>query len=177
MTPEEIAAWAVAEDADFKNPKIHGVAIGDIKAPPEFHQFDTETAYRRGFMQGMAYAAELIGTLYRKGYSRPNEIVNIIEDFNCSVLGPWRGRVLQDVRAGEKRGQHPMMGHPALNQEKWGSIRERILRRDGGRCRICGDVVKVQVDHIFSVQRGGLPTDDNLQSLCLGCHVKKTAEG
>lgn len=177
MTPDEVADWAIKEDADYKDPKIVALPLGDIKSPPEFYQVDTETSYRRGFMQGMAYAVELISDLYRKGYNRPTEIANIIEDFNLSTLGPWRGRVADDVHAGEKRGEHPMFGHPVLRQEKWDSIRQRILRRDNGKCRICGDVVKVQVDHIFSVQRGGLPTDDNLQTLCLGCHVKKTSKG
>ncbi|SCE84140.1 HNH endonuclease [Micromonospora viridifaciens] len=60
----------------------------------------------------------------------------------------------------------------------WSTVRARILRRDGYRCRQvfstgerCGAPAN-QVDH---VQRGDDHRDENLQALCAYCHGQKTA--
>ncbi|MGK5520312.1 HNH endonuclease [Micromonospora sp. URMC 107] len=60
----------------------------------------------------------------------------------------------------------------------WGTIRRRILRRDGYKCRQvfstgerCGAPAN-QVDHI---ERGDDHRPDNLQALCAYCHGVKTA--
>lgn len=44
----------------------------------------------------------------------------------------------------------------------------------GWRCLWCGErPVKLTLDHVVAVARGGASTIDNLQPLCLGCNVKK----
>ena len=40
-------------------------------------------------------------------------------------------------------------------------------------CAECGRVA-TDVDHIVPLARGGTGADDNLQSLCHGCHSRKT---
>lgn len=173
-TDDQVTAWAVREHKCYHTPEVEDV-VDLVNGPtaPDFFKHDTETSYRRGYMHGMAQAVEMIRSLHRKGFVRSTEISNIIEDWNHNILGPWRGRVAFDIQNGSKRGPDPMEGHPTFTHESWPSIRERILRRDNGKCVAWGDVIKVQVDHIFPVQDGGIPTDDNLQSLCIGCHVKK----
>lgn len=56
-------------------------------------------------------------------------------------------------------------------------MRYNVLRRDGFRCRICGatanDGVKLEVDHIIPVSKGGKSTYDNLQTLCERCNRGK----
>ena len=48
--------------------------------------------------------------------------------------------------------------------------RNRILTRDGQRCRCCGSRRSLQVHHIRFVSHGGKSTADNLLTLCSYCH-------
>ena len=59
-------------------------------------------------------------------------------------------------------------------------LRYEILRRDGFKCRICGatadDGVKLHVDHIKPVSKGGKTERNNLRTLCERCNLGKGAE-
>jgi hypothetical protein len=58
-------------------------------------------------------------------------------------------------------------------------MRTDILKRDGHRCVKCGaspkfdKAVRLEVDHIVAVARGGKSTTDNLQTLCFNCNQGK----
>lgn len=58
------------------------------------------------------------------------------------------------------------------------SLRYDILRRDGFRCRLCGstasDGVKLHVDHIIPVSKGGRTEPGNLRTLCERCNMGKS---
>lgn len=58
------------------------------------------------------------------------------------------------------------------------SLRYDVLRRDNFRCKICGasanDGVKLHVDHIIPVSKGGKTTMDNLRTLCDRCNMGKS---
>ena len=58
------------------------------------------------------------------------------------------------------------------------SLRYDILRRDGFRCTICGrgqeDGVKLHVDHIRPVSKGGRTIPENLRTLCQDCNLGKS---
>ena len=57
------------------------------------------------------------------------------------------------------------------------SMRYDILRRDKGRCVLCGasasDGVRLHVDHIIPVSKGGKTIPSNLRTLCERCNVGK----
>ena len=57
------------------------------------------------------------------------------------------------------------------------SLRYKILCRDGFRCVICGasasDGVKLHVDHIIPVSKGGKTEASNLRTLCERCNLGK----
>ena len=57
------------------------------------------------------------------------------------------------------------------------SLRYDILRRDGFKCQICGrtqaDGVKLHVDHIVPIARGGKTEESNLRTLCDQCNLGK----
>ena len=57
------------------------------------------------------------------------------------------------------------------------SLRYDILKRDNFRCKICGaterDGVKLHVDHIIPVSKGGKTEPSNLQTLCSRCNIGK----
>lgn len=60
------------------------------------------------------------------------------------------------------------------------SLRYDILRRDGFRCVLCGassnDGVKLHIDHIFPVSKGGKTVPENLRTLCERCNRGKSAK-
>ena len=58
------------------------------------------------------------------------------------------------------------------------SLRYDIFKRDNFRCQICGasanDGVKLHVDHIVPVSKGGKTEPSNLQTLCERCNLGKS---
>ncbi len=58
------------------------------------------------------------------------------------------------------------------------SLRYDILKRDGFKCTICGrnteDGVKLHVDHIIPVSKGGKTVPENLRTLCDSCNLGKS---
>jgi hypothetical protein len=64
----------------------------------------------------------------------------------------------------------------AFNRAPTPKQRQRIFKRDGRRCKICGrrpaDYVDVQLrlHHVRMWKSGGLTEDDNLITLCHTCH-------
>lgn len=49
--------------------------------------------------------------------------------------------------------------------------RDRILARDKHRCLLCGATSNLDVHHVKSQKQGGSSADDNLATLCAGCHI------
>ena len=63
-----------------------------------------------------------------------------------------------------------------LPSRAWARVRRVVFERDGYRCRQCGRAGRLECDHVIPLHRGGDPWAlDNLQTLCGGCHVAKTA--
>ena len=60
------------------------------------------------------------------------------------------------------------------------SLRYDVLRRDNFRCQLCGssakDGVKLHVDHILPVSKGGKTEISNLRTLCERCNLGKGAK-
>lgn len=58
------------------------------------------------------------------------------------------------------------------------SLRYDVFKRDNFKCSICGmsakDGVKLQVDHIIPISKGGKTEMDNLQTLCSRCNIGKS---
>lgn len=60
-----------------------------------------------------------------------------------------------------------------MNNPRWRSTRDRVIERDGGRCRFCGCKDSLQVHHIrYCNDRGETDYFDmkNLITLCAPCH-------
>ncbi len=57
------------------------------------------------------------------------------------------------------------------------SLRYDILRRDGFKCQICGrtqaDGVKLHIDHVIPIAKGGKTVKENLRTLCDQCNLGK----
>jgi len=136
---------------------------------PEVFTDEKDECYRDGFEEGFDYAIECMDELYRKkGFVRTREIANILWDWSERVLRPWRWHGKGKIKWTESEFHYPMFKH-----ESWAEIRERIIRRDK-KCTRCGDVLKLEVDHITDVQHGGRPVNENLRTLCAVCHKGKS---
>jgi hypothetical protein len=61
--------------------------------------------------------------------------------------------------------------HGRLDRRVW----DAVLRRDGFRCRHCGDWRNLSVDHLIPRSAGGTNDPDNLQALCRRCNSRKGA--
>lgn len=55
---------------------------------------------------------------------------------------------------------------------RWGKLRLMVLREQPW-CAVCG-APATDVDHITPKRLGGTDRRENLQSLCHGCHTRKT---
>lgn len=53
-------------------------------------------------------------------------------------------------------------------------IKEKVFKRDGRICAVCGSKERLCIDHIFPVSRGGFTILDNLQVLCEKCNLQKS---
>ena len=58
----------------------------------------------------------------------------------------------------------------------WKAIRKVVLKRDGFKCRNCGNLEhpsNLEVDHIRPLSDGGRHDLNNLQTLCRDCHTSR----
>ena len=59
------------------------------------------------------------------------------------------------------------------------SLREKIKKRDKYQCKHCGASIAqepnllLEIDHILPLSKGGITSEDNLQTLCWRCNRKK----
>lgn len=78
------------------------------------------------------------------------------------------------MKHGKKYSITSKFEREAMNDD----IRYNVLKRDNFRCRICGatanDGVKLHVDHIVPVSKGGKTVMHNLQTLCERCNKGKS---
>lgn len=97
---------------------------------------------------------------------------------------PWRPKShLQRRRARLKAsGKLPARAPKVLPQmhtygRRWGKLRRMQLRREPlcAACKARGRIVEAKVvHHVVAVRDGGEDALENLQSLCLSCHNRKT---
>ncbi len=82
---------------------------------------------------------------------------------------------LADLRATRRTRQYQIKMERAKMTD---SLRYDIMKRDKFRCQLCGstasDGVKLHVDHIVPVAKGGKTTPENLRTLCDRCNLGKS---
>lgn len=57
-----------------------------------------------------------------------------------------------------------------FDRNKWIALREKVLRRDGYKCKHCKSFIYVSAHHIIPRAEGGKDTMKNLETLCEKCH-------
>ena len=79
------------------------------------------------------------------------------------------------VRPHTERAPRPSPASRGYDRE-WQERRLEVLARDRYRCQQCNARVtrSAPVDHIVPKRAGGSDDHDNLQTLCINCHSRKT---
>lgn len=88
-------------------------------------------------------------------------------------------RLRESAHIKEAIQPRPNAAQRGYNSREWYALRKQVLLRDAYKCQTCGRICvnkrEAQVDHITPKARGGLDELENLQTLCLRCHSRKTA--
>ncbi len=100
-------------------------------------------------------------------------------------FGTWRRALEAFVKYINKGESNDFQDNQGVTQIKKRSrsiswrTRFLIMRRDGFRCKICGNVqdvskgITLHIDHIVPYSKGGETVFDNLQTLCSKCNIGK----
>lgn len=94
--------------------------------------------------------------------------------FSFAQLIAEYDNVIKSIRDEENRRYHIQRERAMMSS----GLRYDVLKRDGFKCQICGstaqDGVKLHVDHIIPISKGGHTTLDNLRTLCDRCNLGKS---
>ena len=81
--------------------------------------------------------------------------------------------VMEEIDRLDRRKETAQYQRQMMTQK----MRYVIMKRDGFRCTICGrtaeDGIKLHVDHIRPVSKGGKTVPENLRTLCEDCNLGK----
>ena len=58
-----------------------------------------------------------------------------------------------------------------LDPDLYEQLRNEVLRRDGWRCQACGAMSNLEVHHKEFRSQSGHDSEQNLITLCAGCHT------
>lgn len=58
-----------------------------------------------------------------------------------------------------------------LDPSSYENLRQQVLRRDGWRCQLCGTMSNLEVHHQEFRSRSGDDSEENLLTVCAGCHA------
>jgi hypothetical protein len=157
----------------IKNLEQRRESITVAANPPRFIQ----KRYMRRFMEHIGVQVESIMVPYPKyrfeyvsaggNSSQRTEITLNAETIDALV----------DALGQKIKFQKSAAGQRALMTAK---LRQFIKQRDNHACRICSVALTdephllLEVDHIMPVSRGGLTTEENLQTLCWRCNRSKS---
>ncbi len=83
---------------------------------------------------------------------------------------PTYGQIMDELRipASHRTYQH------FLKSRYWWTCKQRVLQRDGGRCRWCGSSDSVEVHHLSYRHHGNEANHlEDLVTLCRMCHASE----
>ncbi len=65
----------------------------------------------------------------------------------------------------------PKAAPSRLDPVSYEGLRQQILRRDSWRCQSCGTMSNLEVHHREFRSHSGADSEENLITLCTGCHA------
>ena len=74
------------------------------------------------------------------------------------------------------RKEHVRYSKRVTSTARWQVLRQAILERDGWKCRCCGSLRRLEIDHVKPVRTNPELAFDpaNCATRCSSCHTKKT---
>jgi len=140
--------------------------------------------------------SELIRAYNLLGYGPTQNFIDFNPDFPSrgayrTCFGTFRQAMTEAGLAlapqGRSNPRHPLYGIPPKRIYKssiqpkrintYLKLRFKILNRDNFTCQYCGrtpsDGIKLEVDHILPVSKGGKANPDNLITTCFDCNRGK----
>lgn len=158
------------ERIDFS--QTEGIA-NSVKIPPAIYGWFEKRYYQKMILPPPVTD---ISILCRKEYTSPAGRTHTWSDavYNYKQLIKYyvKAREIKEqreIRSGQIEYERSLMTP---------SLRYEILKRDNFRCQICGstaqDGVKLHIDHIVPVSKGGHTVRSNLRVLCDRCNLGKS---
>ena len=148
--------------------KIQFFTAGELRQskPSASDNFLRRKKSEKDFIKFMKWSS----MLYSKGYTRMQEVHNII----------WKALCDENyIAVTENRtGAGLMMRDRFINDyiEKfpsWKNVKKIVFNRDDNKCTKCGSDKFLEAHHIKQVRFGGIPLERNLITLCRSCHKKE----
>ena len=144
-----------------------------VKIPLRIYQYVETSCYRKMILSDPIIDVEIV---CRKEYTTPAGRTHTWSDatYNYKNLLYFYEEAQKiteqrEIRRGQIEYERSLMTQ---------TLRYEILKRDNFRCQICGstaqDGVKLHIDHIVPVSKGGHTTADNLRVLCDRCNLGKS---
>jgi len=102
-------------------------------------------------------------------------------DGSAIAIEYWKGEIVndaEDLRNDRNPNDKKGKSHKTTERDRMSqSLRYSIMERDGFVCKMCGrgngDGIKLEIDHIVPVSKGGQTEASNLQTLCFDCNRGK----
>lgn len=168
--------FSAVEEGEEKLQKEKNEIISNAKkkAPAAIRLFSKKLHEKLGFNPidlSNTYFPQYIFQYISKGGNSSRRCDIIMDPDNLEALVSY----LSDTIARKKSAA----GQRALMTRK---LREKIKARDNYTCKICGNSIEkepnllLEIDHVIPVSKGGLTTEDNLQTLCWRCNRSKGAK-
>ncbi len=181
VVPEDrraLESWCADVD---KNQREYGRYLDELEQIPRESQYERKS-WRRAEKELLrdgqlkADTQSMVNLMY--SYTSPKGRNHYRETFCISAQ-----RVRASLEEADARRQRRASRQHTIERERAAmspGLRYDVLKRDGFRCVLCGssasDGVKLEVDHIVPVSRGGKTEMDNLQTLCDRCNRGKAAK-
>lgn len=88
------------------------------------------------------------------------------------TLKKWR-RANPDKVSVQKQNRRTREAGNVISNKEW----EEVLEKYGNRCLCCGrSDVRITMDHVLPLSKGGTNTIDNVQPLCFSCNSRKSVK-
>jgi hypothetical protein len=80
------------------------------------------------------------------------------------------GETLGDGSEWQAKVYRPKHKNAKYDRQKWLVLRQKVLKRDGYKCKNCKSNLNLSAHHIISQADGGKDIMKNLETLCEKCH-------
>lgn len=163
---QRLFSWYCNEIAALPDP-ITRKESEEQKVPYSFYREKENAFCEQAYMRPVLTPEWICKVYYRSLHGRNSYRKRIVYSFE----------ELMDLCGEVQRRQEYRQTAEYQRRKMTDSIRYDILKRDGFRCTICGrtagEGVRLHVDHIIPVSKGGKTEYSNLRTLCEACNLGK----